>query len=257
MNFIRGRKGKPKNTLLRDTFKERIGPHLEGVAAQGSGQTQAVFVGPCLASLREQSARPTGRNSHTTLRAECKGRIKEKNGMANSSCVVPQEREVSAFEERGSQETTSIQDQGCSEGNNIKQALSREERCSLKDIEGSRVEDEGRYYCAREKESSSGKFPEKTPSDVDLDNACVKGSFHFAIVDSPGTDLGEHIQVGGKTNCSSRISELKPVGLRFEYEGEDDTRAGRSVRLDGDGLGNTDGTRSDSLGRERHYHLES
>ena len=34
---------------------------------------------------------------------------------------------MSAFEERGSQETTSSQDQGCSEGNNIKQAMCREE----------------------------------------------------------------------------------------------------------------------------------
>ena len=47
------------------------------------------------------------------------------------------------------------------------------------------------------------------------------------------------------------------MGLRFEDEGEDDTRAKRSVRLDGDGLGNTDGTWDDSLGRERHYRLES
>ena len=64
--------------------------------------------------------------------------------MANPSCTGPQEREVSEFEEKGSQETISIQDQGCSEGNNLKQALSREERCTLKDIEGSKVEDEGR-----------------------------------------------------------------------------------------------------------------
>ena len=254
---IRGRKGKPKNSLLRDTFKERIGPHLEGVAAQGIGQTQGVFVGPCSASLGEQSARPTGRYSHTTLRAEFKGRIEKKNGMANPCCAGPQEREVSAFEEKGSQETTSIQDQGCSEGNNIKQALSREERGALKDIEGSKVEDEGRSYCAPEKESSSGKFLEKTPSVADLEYACVKGGFHSVAVDSSSTDLGDHIQAGGKSNCLPRISELKPVGLRFKDEGEDDTRAGRSVRLDGDGLGNTDGTRADSLGRERHYRLES
>ena len=103
---IRGRKGKPKNTLLRDTFKERIGPHLEGVAAQGLGQTHGVSVGLCPLSLGEQSTRPTGRNSQNTPRAECKGRIEKKNGMANPSCAVPQEREVYAFEERGSQETT-------------------------------------------------------------------------------------------------------------------------------------------------------
>ena len=68
---IWGRKGKPKNSHLKDTLKERLGPHLEGVAAQGPGQTQGVFVGPCPASLGEQSARPMGRNSHTTLWGEC------------------------------------------------------------------------------------------------------------------------------------------------------------------------------------------
>ena len=188
---IRGRKGKPRNSHLKDSLKERIGPHLVGVAAQRPGQFQGVLVGPCPACLGEQSARPMGRNSHTTLWAECKGRIEEKKGMANPSCVEAQEREVSAFEERGSQETTSSQDKGCSEGNNIKQAMSREERSPIKDKVGSKEDDEGSYYCVPEKESSSGKFPEKTPSEVDLDD--VKGGFHSASVDSPGTVLGDHI----------------------------------------------------------------
>ena len=133
---------------------------------------------------------------------------------------------------------------------------SKEEDGSIKDKVGSKEEDEDRYYCVPEKESSSGKFPEKTPSEVDLDDARVKGGFHSAAVDSPGTVIGDHIQAGGKTNCSSRTSELKPVGLRSEDEGEDDTRAGRSVRLGGVGLGNCDGTQSESSGRERHYHRE-
>ena len=37
------------------------------------------------------------------------------------------------------------------------------------------------------------------------------------------------------------------MGLRSEDEGEDDTRAGRSVRLGGLGLGNFDGTRSERI----------
>ena len=45
--------------------------------------------------------------------------------------------------------------------------------------------------------------------------------------------------------------------LRVEDEGEDDTRAERNVNLDGKGLGNTDGTRAEFSGRERHYRLES
>ena len=198
---IRGRKGKPKNSFLRDSAKEKFGPHLEGAAAQGSGQTQGVFVGPCYASLGEQSARPTGRYSLTNLRAECKGRIKENIGMANPSYAGSQEREVSVVEEKGSQETTSIQDQGCSEDNNIKKALSREERCALKDIEGSKAGDEGRNYCAPKKESSSGKFPEKTPSVADMEYAGVKGGFHPATIDSSGNDLRDYIQAGEKSIC--------------------------------------------------------
>ena len=73
--------------------------------------------------------------------------------MVNLSCAVAQEREVSTFEERGYQETTPIQEQGCSEGNNIKQAMSREERCPIKDIAGSKEEDEGRCYCVLEESS--------------------------------------------------------------------------------------------------------
>ena len=99
---IRGRKGKPKNPHLKDSLKERIGPHLVGVAAQRPGQIQGVLGGPCPVSLKEQSVRSMGRNSHNTLSAECKGRIDEKNGLANPRCAEAQEREVSVFEERGS-----------------------------------------------------------------------------------------------------------------------------------------------------------
>ena len=50
---------------------------------------------------------------------------------------------------------------------------------------------------------------------------------------------------------------MKLVCLRIEDEGEDDTRAERSVNPYGKGLGNTDGTRVESSGSERHYRLES
>ena len=70
---------------------------------------------------------------------------------------------MSAFEERGSQETIPTQMPGCSEVNNIKRGLSRDERCTPKDIEGSKEEDEGKYSCTSERESSSGKFQKKKP----------------------------------------------------------------------------------------------
>ena len=75
---IRGRKEEPKNTLLWDTIRDRNGPHLEGVAAQGLCQIQGVFEGLCPLSLGEQSAWPTARNSQTAQRAECKGRFEKK-----------------------------------------------------------------------------------------------------------------------------------------------------------------------------------
>ena len=119
--------------------------------------------------------------------------------MVNPSCAVPQECEVTAFEERGSQETIPTQMPGYSEVNNIKQGFIREKRCTPKDIEGSKVEDEGRYSCASERESSFSKFPKKTPLAVDLDIACVKGGFCSVDVDSPGrnTDFGYHFKREG------------------------------------------------------------
>ena len=223
---IRGRKGKPKNPHLKDSLKERIGPHLVGVAAQRPGQIQGVLVGPCPVSLREQNVRSMGMNSHNTLWTECKGRIVGKNDMANPRSAEAQEREASVIEERGSQETTSSQVKGCSEGNNIKQAMSREERSPIKDKGASKEDDEGSYYCV----------PEKEPVSCSV--------------------LGDYIQAGGKSKCSPRNSEMKPVGLREEDKGEEDTSVGRSVRLGGFGMGNLDGTRSETSGREHHYQRE-
>ena len=254
---IRGRKGKPKNSFLRDSAKEKFGPRHVGAAAQDSGQTQGVFAGPCYANPGEQTARPIGRHSLTNLRAECKGRSEEKIDMAIPSCDGHQEREVSAVEEKGSQETISIQVQGCSEDNNKKKTLSREERCVLKDTEGNKAGDEVRYYCAPEKESSSGKFPEKTPFGADLEYAGGRCGFQPAVVDSSGNDLRVFRQAGEKSNCSSRGSDLDLASLRVEDEGEDDTRVDRSVNSDGKGLGNTDGTRAESSGSERQYRLET
>ena len=67
-----------------------------------------------------------------------------------------------------------------------------------------------------ERELPPSKLLKKTPSAVDLDNACVKGGFYSAAVDSLGriSDLGDHIR-GGKTNNSSRFSKMISVGLRL------------------------------------------
>ena len=254
---IRGRKGKPNYSLMMGSAKEKYGPHLEGDEVQISGQTQGVFVGPCHASIGEQSPSPIERYYPTNLRAESKGRAEEKIGMVNPSCSGPQESEVSEAEEKGSQETTSTQGQGCSEKNNIKKALRKEESSALKDEEGRKAREEGRNYCASEKESPSGKFSEKIPFVAYLDYAGVKDGCQPDPVDSLGNVLRDYNQAGEKSKCSPRASALKLVCLRIEDEGEDDTRAERSVNPYGKGLGNTDGTRVESLGSERHYRLES
>ena len=66
---IRGSKEEPKSTHLRDTIRERNGPHLECVVAQGPCLIQGVVKGLCPLSLGEQSAWPTVRNSKKTQRA--------------------------------------------------------------------------------------------------------------------------------------------------------------------------------------------
>ena len=251
---IRGRKGKSINSHVMDPLKERRGLYLEGAVAQGMGQIQGALEGPSPASPGEKSARPMGRIYHTTFWAARKGRSEEKNGMENLGCEEAPECEMSAGENRGSQETNSSQDHGRSKGNNKKQVTSRNERYPTKDIAGSEEEDEGRYYGASEQESSAGKFLEKTPSVVDTVDVGAKGGFHCAAVDSLGSVLRDAIQAGGKIRCLPRNSELITGDLRPEVEGEDDTRAGRRVRSGEVGLGNFDGTRPESSGRERHSH---
>ena len=254
---ITGRKGKPKYSLLMDSVEKINGPHLEGDVAQVFGQTQGLVRGPSYANIEERSTCPTERYFPNNLRADCKERIGEKIGMANPSCSEPQEREVSVVKEKGSQETTSTQGQGCSEENNIKKALSREESCVINDKEGSKAGDEGINFCAPEKEPPSGKSPVKIPYVAEMDDAGVKDGLPPAAIDSSGNNLKDDIQTGEKSKCPPRASGLKLACARVEDEGEDDIRAERSVKSDGKGLGNIYGTRAESSGREHRYCLES
>ena len=227
---IRGRKGKPKQSLLTDSVKDSDGPHLKGEAAHASGQTQGVFVGPSEVKIGEPSVRPTARHYPTILRAECKGRIGGKTGLANPSGSGSKERKVTVVEEKGSQETSSTQGQGCSD-------------------EG--VEDGNTY--ASEKESPSGKFLEKFPFGAELEYDGEKDGSHPVAADSAGNDRRDYIQAGEKSKQSYRDPGLKRECLRVEEEGEEDKRAGRSVDLHGKRLGNIDGTRAASSGREHLY----
>ena len=245
---IRGRKWKQINPHVQDPLKERSGPQLKGVAAQGSGQIQGASEGPSTVRLGEKSVRPIGSISHITLRAASKGRIDEKTGMANPSCEEAQERERSAVEDRDFQETNSRKDHGSRKSNDIKQVTSRKESHPIMDKARSKEEDEGRYYSTPGKKSITGKSLEKTLS------VGVEGGCHLAVVDSKGSVLMDFIQKGGKVKCSSRISETSPVDTRLGDEGDDDTRAGRRVIVGDTGLGHFDGTWAEFSGRVRHDH---
>ena len=249
---IRGRKGKPINSHKMDLLKERVGLHLEGAGAKGVGQIQGALVGPSPASPGEKSERPNGRIYHTA----CKEKREEKNGLESPSCEEASECEMSAGENRSSHVTNSSQDQASSKGNNKKQVTNRKESYLIKDIVGSEEEDEVRYYGEPEQESFSGKFLEKTPSVVDMEDVGAELGSLCVAVESPGFDLKDATQAEGKIRCSSRNLELITGDLRLEVAGEDDTRAGKGGSLGEAGLGNCDGTRSESSGRERHTHRE-
>ena len=229
-----GERGKPKNSLVLDSTKERNGPNLAGDSAHATGQIQGVFPGPRIVNIGEQRDRPTERDYPTNLRGDCKGRIGGKIEAANPRCSGSKEREVPVVVEKGSQETISTQGQGCSgEG------------------------DEGRNSCAPENESPSGKFMEKIPYVADLECDGEKDVSLSAVVDSSGNDLRDYVQAREKSKSSSRDSGLKLTWVRVEDEGEDDTRAERSVNSDGEGRGNIDGTRAASSSRERPHRHDS
>ena len=63
------------------------------------------------------------------------------------------------------------------------------------------------------------------------------------------TRVGRSVRLEGEDQSLSQNFRGDDNGPRFEVEGEDDTRVGRSVRLEGEGLGKADGTRHVSSGR--------
>ena len=74
-----------------------------------------------------------------------------------------------------------------------------------------------------------------------MEDVDAKDGFLCVAVDSPGFDLRDAIQAGGKIRGLFRNSELITGDLRLEVEGEDDIRAERRVGLGEVGLGNYDG----------------
>ena len=239
---ISGRKGKPKHYLVLDSAKEKhgpqskekYGPHLERDAAHDSDQTQGASEGPSHTNIGEQCARTTERYYPTKGRADCKGRIGGKFGLANPRCSGANEREVLVVEEKGSQETILTQGKGRRD-------------------EG----DEGRNPGESEMVSPSGKFLEQIPKVAELGHDGEEdGSYPAAIV-SLGNVIWDHSLVDEKSKCSPKDSRLKIACLMIEDEGEDDLRAERSVISAGKGLGNIDGTRAVSSGRDHRHHLDS
>ena len=211
----RGREGKSKQSLLMDS--DRVGPHLMGGLAHVSGQNQGDFEGPNEVKNGEQSYRPSERHCPAMLRVVCKGRIGGTTSLANPSCSGSKECEALAVEEKGSQETISLQGQGCS------------------DI----GEDDGNY-CVSEKESPSDKFLEKLPFGAEQEHDGEKVGSHLGAVDLACNDRRDETQEEEKVKQSSRDPGLKLACLRAEEEGEVDKRAGRSVDSHGEELGNID-----------------
>ena len=154
---IRGREGKPNHPLSMDLA--RVGPHLMGVSAHFSGQNQGAFEGPSEVKKGEQSYRPSERPCSAMMRVACMGRIGGTNSLENPICSGSKECEALAVEEKGSQESISLQGQGCSD-----------------------VGEEDGNYCVSEKESPSGKFLEKLPFSAEQEHDGEKvGSYLGAV----------------------------------------------------------------------------
>ena len=201
--------------------------------AHVSDKTQGATEGPSHRNNGECCAVPTERHHPPNLRADCKG-IGVKFGLATTSCSGTKAREVSVVEEKGPQETTSKQGQG------------------RRDAGG-----EGKISGAQEKDSPSGKFLEIISKAAELEHDGEKDDSHPVAADSLGNIPRDYIQADEMSKCSHRDSRLKIVCLRVEEEGEDDSRAERSVFSVGKGLGKIDGTRPASSGREHCHRLDS
>ena len=225
---IRGREGKSKQPLLMDSA--RVGPHLMGVSAHVSGQNQGALEGPSEVQNGEQSYRTSERPCSAMMRVACMGRIGGTNSLANPSCSGSKECEALAVEEKGSQETISLQGQGCSN-----------------------VGEEDRNYCVSEKESPSGKFLEKLPFGAEQEHDGEKVGSHLDAVDLACNDRRDDTQEEEKVKQLSRDPGLKLACLRAEEEGEVDKRAGRSVDSHGEELGKIDEVWVTSSGRVHPY----
>ena len=225
---IRGREGESKQSLLMDSA--RNGPHLTGGSAHVFGQKQGVFEGPSEVKNGEQSYRPSERPSPAMMRVACVGRIGGTTSFANPSRSGSEECEALAVEEKGTQETISLQGQGCSV-----------------------VGEEDGNYCVSEKESPSGNFLEKLPFGAEQEHDGEKVGSLLGVVDLACKDRRDDTQDEEKVKQLSRDPGLKLACLRAEEEGEVDKRAGRSVDSHGEELGKIDEGWVTSSGRVHHY----
>ena len=256
----RGRYGKLKNSKVTDPINDRDGLYPAGAAAQEMGKIHGPFKGPRIASPGEKNDWPTERSSHTNQRVAWKGGNEEKMGMETHRREKTPEGKMSVGKKRGSQESKSSQDKGCSKGYNKTQVTNRKERDTSKVLagreEGEEEKDVGRCYGASEQESIDGKFPEKAPIDVVMEVVGAKDGFLCVAADSSGSVLRDDSQVGGNFRCLIRNSEMSTSDLWSEDEGKDDLRAGKRGGLGEARLGSSDGTQPEPSGRVRHLHRE-
>ena len=161
------------------------------------------------------------------------GRIGGTTSFANPSRSGSKECEALAVAEKGTQETISLQGQGCSD-----------------------VGEEEGNYCVSEKESPSGNFLEKVPFGAEQVHDGEKVGSLPGAVDSACNDRRDDAQEEEKAKELSRDPGLKLACLRAEEEGEVDKRAGRSVDSHGEELGKIDEGWVTSSGREYHFRME-
>ena len=264
---LRAREEGVKKVLSWHTTRGSPGPYLGCVVGQNPSPSQGVFVGQSPRSYREQVLRPIERTSLVDQRVKCMRLLGEKTkGTVNPSFASLQESEAIVVEERGYQEKISTQTPGQSEDNNTKWGLSREERRILKEAKGSQTKEKGSSFFTSDRDPTFGKAPRETLSSVDLG---VEG-------EEDGSSVGEKMQSsipavdgfsGGYNDIEYKTQlgrEIKPIlrspyipvetstSLGLEVEGDDVTRAGRSVRPEVKSLGKIEGTRPiSSVGCDR------
>ena len=243
--------------VSRDTMSYSPGLHRGGVVGQSPSTSQGVFVGQSPRSYTGHVVRPTERICLADQRVKYSGLLAEKvKGAVNPNFASLQKCGTMVVKERGCQEKLPTQKLGQSEDNNTNLGLSKEERRILKEAKGSQIEEKESSLYDSNWDPTSGKVPRETLSSLDLGVGGEEGDSsegekmqsRSSLLDGisgrdndPGykTQLGREVKpIFRSPNIPGEIS----TSSRLEVEGDDVTRAGRSVSPEADSLGKIEET---------------